>query len=97
MTTEREACEAKIPEPTMETLKAWVDSGRPVGGFTGAVLSNDLLEAFRRADLSNRRCIFDIVYWLENWAPRGSYGYAGVLKEWPEVLRTRRAHGEVAG
>lgn len=78
---------SSIPESTIETLTAWIESARPVGHFCGAVISNDLREACARADLRNRAALYEIVAWLYNHAPIGSWGYADALKEWPRRLK----------
>lgn len=82
-----------IPESTIETLTAWITSGRPMGHFCEAVVSNDLREACARADERNRHALFEIVAWLYNHAPIQSWGSPEALEEWP--LRFRPAPGEV--
>ena len=77
----------RIPESTLETLTAWINSGRPMGQFCTAVVSNDLAEACRRADERNAAALFDIVAWLHNHAPIGSWGSPNVLKTWPAELK----------
>lgn len=80
-----------IPAATMETLTAWIETGRPMGSFCRAVVSNDLRRSFAQADEQNRLALFDIVVFLHWEAPPGSWGKSSVLKTWPEQLARRRA------
>ena len=50
-----------IPEHMMASLKAYIMEGRPVGHFLTAVLSNNLFEAFSRADDENASVMRDYV------------------------------------
>lgn len=77
----------KIPESTMETLSAYINYGRPVGGFCEAVLCNDLREAFGRADEWNRAAMFEIVCWLYNFAPCGCWGSKKNYEAWMKRKR----------
>ena len=63
-----------IPEQTKETIDAYVESGRPTGGFVKAVLSNDLQEAFGRADAENTAAMKGIVIYLYNDCPADCWG-----------------------
>jgi len=80
---------SKIPDSTRETLEAWIHSARPMGSFCTAVVANDLAEACARADDRNRHALFEIVAWLHNHAPLGSWGSPRALIEWPEVVSAR--------
>lgn len=75
-----------IPEITRESIDAWVHDARPTGGFLRAVLSNDLREAFARADLDNRAAMFDIVSYLYNECPGLCWGSYERVAEWPGVI-----------
>lgn len=85
---------SRIPESTIETLTAWITSARPMGSFCEAVVSNDLREACARADRFNARALFEIVTWLYNNAPIGSWGSPAALKRWPERFRPARGGKE---
>lgn len=85
---------ARIPDYTMESLLAYVDQGRPTGGFLEAVLSNDLSRAFGNADDNNAKAIGDIVAWLYNEAPAMCWGSPQKVGAWLRQhaeARTRRA------
>ena len=52
------------------------------GGFLTAVLSNDLKEAFGRADEKSRAGLFAIVKWLYNEAPSTCWGNSDRVEAW---------------
>ena len=54
----------------------------PPGSFLQALLSNDLMEAFARADEENSACIRQYCQFLYNYAPRGSYGSPENFRAW---------------
>ena len=88
---------SKIPESTMETLEAWIESARPTGGFVYAVLSNNLYEAMGRADESNRAALYEICCWLQNRAPIGCWGSPESVAAWTEFKKAeRRRNSHVA-
>jgi len=71
-----------IPERILESLKAYAETRRPTGGFLQAVLENNLSEAFGRADIENRKCIFEIVNYVYNELPAPCWGSPKKVKEW---------------
>lgn len=73
-----------IPASTKESIEAYVNTRRPTGGFLRAVLSNDLKEACARADEDNRRCLFEIVCVLYNYAPSKCWGSPEKVDAWLE-------------
>ena len=54
----------------------------PGGSFMTALLSNDLMEAFGRADDENSANMRRWVQFLYNYAPRGSYGSPEAVRAW---------------
>ena len=78
---------SKIPGSTIETLTAWIEYGRPMGHFCEAIVSNDLREACARADERNRAALWEIVAWLHNYAPIGSWGSREALEQWSRMKR----------
>ena len=82
-----------IPKYTKKGIDAFVKDGVPVGGFLEAVLSNDLIEAFGRADENNREAMFDIVYYLYNEVPTECYGSLEKVNNWIEKKRKERGNG----
>ena len=65
-----------------ETLQNYWNHGYEPGGFTTAVLCNDLFGAAARADHWNRRNMAAIAEYIVNNAPFGSYGNAELVKDW---------------
>lgn len=72
----------KAPNNLGDHLKLYIEHHIPMGGFMNAVLENDLLEAYFRADDINRRLIFEIVSWLYSQAPVECWGSAKKVSEW---------------
>jgi transcriptional regulator len=64
----------KIPILTLQGLNNYLNFGIEAGDFLKAVLCNDLKQVCARADIHNRYALFDIVQFLYNKAPIGSWG-----------------------
>ena len=73
---------AKAPNNLGESFERYIEHGIPTGGFLRAVLENDLREAFGRADIYNRSCMFEIVAWLWNEAPSTCWGSPEKVSAW---------------
>lgn len=71
-----------IPERTKVQIDEYVQTGCPVGGFLEAVLSNNLMEAFARADEENCASMFGIVHYLYNKVPLDCWGSPENYKAW---------------
>jgi len=78
------------PPGVIESLKNYVEVGVPPGGFLEAVLSNDLKEAFGRADINNRYAMFDIVSYCWNHIPSQCWGSKETVTEWLKVKAAQR-------
>ena len=75
----------KIPEAAHHSAMEWVFFGVNLGGgFFQAIIANDLVEAFGRADSGNAARIHDYASWLFNDAPRNCWGSAENRSEWAE-------------
>ena len=61
---------SRIPAGVMETLRAWADEARPLGAgsFCEAVLSNNLIETFKRGSEESLKALPHIVGWIYNEA-----------------------------
>lgn len=81
----------RIPEITRESIDAWAESARPVGGFVQAVLENNLREAFARADRENTAAMHDIVSYRYNEIPGLCWGSPERVAEWPDEIDRLRA------
>lgn len=71
-----------LPEHIRDAMQRYIESRIPPGGFLTAVLSNDLAEAFARADHINRMRLHDIVSFLYNEAPSTCWGSPERVKRW---------------
>ncbi len=71
-----------IPEFTKETIDRYVKDHCHPGGFVYAVLSNDLAEAFARADDNNSFFMKDIVSYIYNHIPINSWGSKEIVDSW---------------
>ena len=85
----------KVPTHTQASLNRYVLNGVPTGDFLRAVLSNDLFEAFGRADSENTANM-EIVAFIYEYVPRLCYGNEAKVEEWlrlhrEEPEKTRRA------
>ena len=78
------------PKSVAESLVAYIEIGRPTGDFLYAVLTNNLREAFGRADTVNRHCMFDIVSALYNYAPATCWGSKQKVVAWYEARDKER-------
>lgn len=67
--------DAKLcPPKVRESLERYWTDGVPVGDFLQAVLCNDLVGAFMRADEDNRKALGDIVAWVHGTLPCDIWG-----------------------
>ena len=73
---------SKLPPYMHDTAKRYVEKGIEGGSFFTAVVSNDLMCAFARADEANIAAMRAWVMWLYNDAPCGCYGSPKVVSEW---------------
>lgn len=90
----KERYAAAIPEHLLESLLAYLETGRPTGGFLEAVIANDLLDAVGRADptsLSALKAICQFVYVEVPMEARGS------REAWRAWVAAGRARLEQAG
>lgn len=72
----------KIDPRIREALDAYAQTGRPVGSFLTAVLSNDLFEACARADPYNLDTLPIITAYVFNHLPAESYGSRESMESW---------------
>lgn len=72
----------RLPEHMRDGMKLYLERGIEPGSFLEAVLSNDLRAACECADHINQRRLFDIVSWLYNEAPAGSWGSPENFNHW---------------
>ena len=73
---------SKLPEHIQQGFRDYIEYGVPMGDFGTAVLENDLMEAFMRADETNIARMFDIVSFVYNEAPSACHGSREKVKSW---------------
>lgn len=78
----REIDYSRLPEHMRDGMRRYIENGIPPGSFQRAVLSNDLMEAFKRADDVNSAAMIDYARFLYNEAPGGCYGSPEHVKGW---------------
>ncbi|MFQ5787384.1 MAG: hypothetical protein ACE5H1_05330 [Thermodesulfobacteriota bacterium] len=71
-----------LPTYMRDEMKLYIEHRIPPGDFLAAVLSNDLIRSAIMADDINRRCLFEYIVWLRNYAPPKCYGSYEKVKEW---------------
>jgi len=82
MSTGRHGVDMAIPDHTREAFDRYFRYGVEPGSFGMAVLSNDLTMAVFKADQENIRSLYQIVHWLQENAPRGSWGNPEIVQGW---------------
>ena len=71
-----------IPEHTKEALMGYFNNCWEPGSFLMSVLTNDLYGAATRADHINSGELSNIVKWVMNNAPYGSFGDRETVQDW---------------
>lgn len=72
-----------IPVHCRESMRAYIENGQPVGDFLRAVLENDMVRAFNRADDINANSMLQYAKFLY-WAPRICWGSREKVDAWIE-------------
>lgn len=84
-----------IPEDIRDSLIRYVKHGLRTGGFLEAVLSNDLMDAYRRADRENLIMMPAIIAWIYSHVPTGAHGSRATYQRWldehPESIARRKS------
>lgn len=71
-----------VRKDTLDTLDNFVKLGYRPGSFCQAVLENNLMEAFGRADKENRETLFWICDYVYNELPYGCHGSPEKVAQW---------------
>jgi hypothetical protein len=74
--------DSRVPESLWDGLVEYIVARRPMGHFLTAVAANDLKEACGRADAENRQHLFDLVFFLHNYAPGECWGSPEKVQAW---------------
>jgi hypothetical protein len=77
----------EVPERTLRTLIMYAQDGVPTGGFTNAVLINDLRGAVGRADKGNLKALKLIVEFICNQLPQLCHGSPKKVETWLATVR----------
>lgn len=81
--------EYNIRQDVIESLDRYVNHGIKPGGFLEAVLANDLMESFGRADMGNRLSLFDILSYVYNELPANCHGSYEMVNSWMERFKKK--------
>jgi len=73
---------SKIPEHCRRGMKRYIEHGIIPGGFLQAVICNNLVESFARADGTNILRLFDYASFLYNEIPTSAWGSEEKMLEW---------------
>jgi len=71
-----------IPDRTKQTIDDYVKHGWNPGGFVTAVLANDLMNSFGRADEENQVAMLSIVKYVYNNTPMSCHGSYEAVNAW---------------
>ena len=77
-----EYIEASRHLPLGDSLVRYIERGYPVGGFLTAVLTNNLVESYGRADSRNIEVLRAYVSFLYNNCPTGCWGSREKVDAW---------------
>ena len=73
---------SRLPDYMREGMRLYIEHGVPVGHFLTAVLENNLMEAYGRADDTNAAAMHEYAAFLYNEAPRASHGSREAVSKW---------------
>ena len=79
-----------VPEHTIGGLVRYIVDGIPPGDFLQAVLTNDLMGAFGRADEENGLCLRHICNFLYNDAPAVCFGSEEKMVAWMSAIAAEK-------
>lgn len=72
----------RLPEELRGGMQRYIEHGIQPGHFLTAVLENNFLEAFNRADSGNIFHMLDIVMFMYNQCPMDAWGSPAKVDEW---------------
>jgi len=67
-----------------DSVQLYIDSGVLPGGFLTAVLENNLMHAFSKADHNNTAMMREWAGWLYNYGHPNVFGSHEIVKQWHE-------------
>ena len=77
-----------MKQDTKDSIDRYVKDRIPGGSFINAVLANDLMGAFGRADVDNSRDMKEICSYVYNEIPLSCHGSYEIVEKWlhPEAV-----------
>lgn len=76
-----------VPSHLVEPLALYIAFGIPPGDCLTAILANDLMEAFGRADEGTARGMRNICTFIYSYAPSGCHGSYETVEEYARLIR----------
>ena len=73
-----------LPEPMRGGMRRYIEDGVIPGDFLCAVLENNLVEAYGRADRDNTAQMKKFADFLYNQAPKTAWGSKDRIRQWSE-------------
>lgn len=83
-----------VPHYMHEGVTQYILNGVAPGNFLTAVLSNNLVDAYKYADGSNRICMEQWARLLYNELPSCLWGSIRTVQDWSELCEKIRKEGE---
>lgn len=74
-----------VKEHILDSLNLWAKQAVPTGGFLKSVLENDLFGAMGKADLHNRKTLFEICRYIHNELPSSCFGSKEIVENWEGI------------
>jgi len=71
-----------LPEHIRGGMQRYLENGIAPGGFCLAVLCNNLIESFKRADQTNEKALPEIAAWVYSVCPSDAWGSQFVVDMW---------------
>lgn len=87
---------SSLPQHMQGAVRRYLNDGIMLGDFLAAVLENNLVQSFARADEINRAAMFEWASWLYNECPDIARGSPERVREWcMRRVRAKEQAGEV--
>ena len=82
----------EIPNPAMRSgLEIYLTTGRIPGNFLQALLSNNLIDAFARADPTNLDLLQQWCWWMHGEFPSTAWGSRDKMLAWSKERQAKNA------
>lgn len=84
----------QIPPNLIAGIDRYLEHGYQPGGFLSAVLENDLIAAFERADDQSKEALGSLVTYLYNYIPMAAWGSPERVIAWTEHVRSGKLNSQ---